>query len=217
MRDVREASHPPSDPHPALVRGSGAAFPSDDRPARAQLAAALLLGVVLVASGLYLWRKPHTPSDSASTESLPAAASATAVESGITSAVDAGPSLLVRLSDARVLACQDRGPGHTPADQCDHPTPVEQALSKAIEQAAGCVPASAPAGTIEYVADVSFSRHAVRIALPRAGRSYSDRKIVSACGAAVRNGIVGFGLEGVGHQHSRYKISLTATYTGKTG
>jgi hypothetical protein len=217
MRDAREATHPPSDPHPALVRGSGAAFASDDRPARAQMAAALLLGVVLVASGLYLWRRPHTPSDSASTESVAAAASATMVEStGVTSAFDAGSSSLVRLSDARVLGCQDRGRRHTPADQCDHPKPVEQALSKAIEQAAACVPASAPAGTIEYVADVSFSRRAVRIVLPRAGRSYSDRRIVTACGAAVRNGIVGFGLDGVGHEHARYKISLTATYTGRS-
>jgi hypothetical protein len=177
-----------------------------------------LLGVVLVASGLYLWRRPHTPSDSLSGEVTPATSSSTATEAvGIASAVEAGPPSSVRLSDPRILSCQDRGPRHTPADQCDHLSAVEQAISKAIEDAAACIPPSAAGGTIEYVADVSFSRHAVHIALPRAGRSYSDRKLVAACGAAVRNGIVGFGLDGVSHQHSRYKISMTATYTGKAG
>ena len=98
--------------------------------------------------------------------------------------VDAGPAARVHLSDARVLACMDRGPKKTAPDQCDRLKPVEDALSRAVEQTSSCVPTSGPTGTIEYVADVSFTRHKVRILLPNAGRSVTDRKVVSACAAA---------------------------------
>jgi len=221
MPEPRESPHPPSDPHPALARltrGSGAAFPADDPPARAQLAGALLLGVVLVGAGLYLWRRPHAPADAAAAEAPAASASAGAVEgTAIVSAVaDAGAPGPVRLSDVRILACQDRGPKRTPADQCDHVAPLEQALSRAIEQAATCVPPAEAGSTIEYVADVSFSRHKVHVAVPRSGRSLDDRKALRACASAVRGAMQGVTLDSVTHDHARYKIAVTATYTGKS-
>ena len=218
MPEHRESSHPPSDPHPALTRGSGAGFAADDRPARAQLAAALLVGVVLVGSGLYLWRRPRAPSDAASGEAL-APTSAAAMESAaaiVSATPDAGPAAPVRLSDMRILACQDRGPKRTPADQCDHLAPVEQALSRAIEQSATCVPPADAGSSIEYVADVSFSRHKVHVAVPRSGRAIDDRKALAACAAAVRGAMQGVALDSVTHDHARYKIAVTATYTGKS-
>jgi hypothetical protein len=218
MPDPREPSHPPSDPHPALTRGSGAAFAVDERPMRVQLAGALVLGVVLVASGLYLWRRPHTPLDStAGDPSAAETAAALADEAGIVSGLpEAAAPARVRLSDPRVVACMDRGSKKTPADQCDHLPSIEQALSKAIEQTAACVPDTAQAGTIEYLADVSFTRRKMRILLPRAGRSVTDRKVVTSCAAAVRSAVQGVPLEGSTHTHARYRISLTATYTGKS-
>jgi hypothetical protein len=186
---------------------------------RLQLAGALLLGIVLVASGLYLWRRPHTPvngADGTDPSADSAAAELPALpgdEAGIVSGVvDAGPAARVHLSDARVLACMDRGPKKTAPDQCDHLKPVEEALSRAVEQTSSCVPSSGPTGTIEYVADVSFTRHKVRILLPKAGRSVTDRKVVSACAAAVRSSVQSLALDGMEHAHARYKISLTARY-----
>ena len=76
------------------------------------------------------------------------------------------------------------------------------------------VPGSAGGGTIEYVADVSFSRHRVNVLLPRAGRSVHDRKAIRACSTAVRGALQGVALEGMEHQHARYKIAVTATYRG---
>jgi hypothetical protein len=190
----------------------------EDRPARGQLALALMLGVVLVGSGLYLWRRPHASPDAAASEALAASASAAAMEGlPIVSATpDAGPPAPVKLSDVRILACQDRGSRKTPADQCDHLASVEQALSHAIEQAATCVPPSDAGSTIEYVADVSFSRRKVHVAVPRSGRSLDDRKALSACASAVRGSMQSVPLDTQTHDHARYKIAVTATYTGKS-
>src|ERR1022692_3144720 len=162
MPEPREPTHPPSDPHPAVTRAtrgnSAAAYAVDERPMRMQLAGALLFGIVLVASGLYRWRRPHTPLDPGAAETSAADAAPVGLdEAGIVSGVaDAGLPVRVHLSDARVLACMDRGSKKTPADQCDRLQSIEQALSRAIEQTAACVPSAGPAGTIEYVADVSF-------------------------------------------------------------
>lgn len=217
MADRREPSHPPSDPHPGLARANSL-LAGEDRPVRAQLIAALLLGLVLVASGLYLWRRPHADGESASSEPASSSSSEPAPvisDAGLLAAVpEAGASGPVSLSDVRTLACQDRGAKKTAPDQCDRLTPVEQALSSAIHQAAACVPGTAGGGTIEYVADVSFSRHRVNVFLPRAGRSVHDRKAIRACSTAVRGALQGVALEGMEHQHARYKIAVTATYRG---
>lgn len=221
MQDHRESSHPPSDPHPALTRGnSAAAYGVDERPMRLQLAGALVLGVVLVASGLYLWRRPRAQAEGGAEGAGESASADLPVlppdEAGIVSgAVDAGPPSRIHLSDPRVVACMDRGPKKTPADQCDHIKTIEDALSHAVEQTASCVPPAGPTGPIEYVADVSFTRHKLKILLPKAGRSVTDRKVVSACAAAVRSAVQSVALDGTDHTHARYKISLTATYAGK--
>ncbi len=214
----REPSHPLSDPHPLLARGRAAGL-SDDRPARAQLVGALLVGLLLVTAGLYLWRRPSMSVESAPGDALAAAsASATTAFDAATSFAlpEAGVPAPVGLSDVRVLGCHDKGPEKTPPDRCDHVGPIEQALSRAIEQSATCVLPSASSATIEYVADVSFSRRKVRVILPRAGRSVRDLKVVGACATAVRSGMQSVAFDGVDHQHARYKISVIATYRGKT-
>ncbi len=222
MVEHREPSHPPSDPHPALTRGTGL-LGGEDRPVRVQLVGGLLLGLVLVASGLYLWRRPRQSADAAESDPAVASASPAAAAMGDAGAgaaavvgvtADAGISSPVALSDPRVLSCHDRGSKKTPPDQCDHVATVERALSSAITQAAACVPGGANGGTIEYVADVSFARHQVRVSLPRAGRSVHDRKVLRACSTAVRGAMQGLPLDGADHQHARYQIAVTATYRG---
>jgi hypothetical protein len=181
---------------------------AEDRPGRAWLAAAFLFGMLLVAAGLYLWRRPPAPETATSAVVVAAAADAGASPA----VVDAGSPSPVTLSDVRVLGCHDRGPTKTPADQCDHLAPIEQALSRAIEQSAPCLPPSGADENIQYVADVSFSRHNLRITLPRAGRSVKDRKVVGACATAVRSAMQAVPLDGVDHRHSLYKLSVVATY-----
>ena len=217
MAEPREPSHPPSEPHPALAR-VGNLFAGEDRPVRIQLVAALLLGLVLVASGLYLWRRPRSGADATGSDTASALTGADDAGAVATSpsTIDAAGSSPVALSDPRVIACHDRGSKKTAPDQCDHVERVEQALTSAIEQAAACVPPAGGGGTIEYVADVSFSRHKVSVSLPRAGRSVRDLKVLRSCSAAVRGSMQGVALDGVDHQHARYKIAVTATYRGSS-
>jgi hypothetical protein len=212
----REPSHPPSDPRPVRMRSSGDGFPAADRPARVQLIVTTVLGLVLVASGLYLWRRPRTTADADASAS---AASAMAVEDAHSpvAALDAGGPSPVTVSEPRIVGCHDKGSRKTPAEQCDHVATVEQALAQAIEQAAACGSTSTEGGTIEYLADVSFSRRKVRVSLPRMGRSLRDRKVIGACATAVREAMQTVTLDSTDHQHARYQISVTATYRGKSG
>ncbi len=200
------------------MRRTNAAFASQNRPPRVSLAFAVLLGLLLVSAGLYLWRRPPNAARTTSSDANEAGGSSAALsDAGVVSgAVEASAPPPIVLADVRVLGCHDRGPVRTPSEQCDHLAVIEQAFSRAVEQSLPCVPAGSSGATIEYVADVSFLRRRVRISLPRAGRSIRDRKIVLACATAVRSALEALALDGVEHQHARYQISVTATYRGKS-
>ncbi len=208
-------SRPPSDPRPTRARSSGDGFPTADPPPRAQLITAAVVGVLLIASGLYIWRRPHSAADAASAAAPTASALAVEDARAPEALLDAGGASTVTLSEARVLACHDKGTRKTPAEQCDHVAALELALEHAISQTASCSTTSTAGGTIEYVADVSFLRRKVKISLPRSGRSLRDRKVVGACGIAVREAMDAVPLDGADHEHSRYKISVIATYRRK--
>lgn len=232
MAETREPSHPPSEPKSSSLRTTPDARALDeanaDRPVRIQLFVALLLGLVLVATGLYLWRRPRAVPDAASAGSgetvpSPSAASATQAvlgDAGIAAAVaaqaEAGAANGLSVSEARVVGCHDKGTKKTPAGDCDHLPPIEQALQKAIEQSMACVPPTAGGGTIEYMVDVSFNRkkNAVKLSLPKGGRSMKNAKALAACKSAVARGLTDVAVEGVTHAHARYEIAITATYPG---
>jgi hypothetical protein len=165
-----------------------------------------------------MWRTPHSPVDGAPTEVAPRGSlESLADDDAGHSPFDAGARATpVVLSGARVVGCHDRGSRKTPPDACDHLAAIERALSHAIERAVGCIPPSPEGATIEYLADVSFARHKVRVSLPRLARTVHGRKVVRACAAAVRDAMAGVALDGIDHQHARYQISITATYPGKS-
>ena len=234
MADYREPSHPPSEPqHPPLGTLAHAnTAPAAERPVRLQLFAALLLGLVLVATALYLWRRPSAPGDAerAAREELAAADAGAAASlgdpgssasSGVATPTPAASTAAspspdgLSLSDPRIVACRD-GAKKVTLDDCDHVGPVEQALSRAISDAANCVPSSAGGGTIEYVADVSFGRKVNQIAvtLPKGNRSMKNGKALAACGKAIKRAVKDLTVDGMPHSHGRYTISITATYPG---
>jgi len=201
-----------------------------DKPVRIQLFVALLLGLVLVAAALYLWRRPRSQPEVTEGDKAASGGSAASVDSsslsqagssfGVPLAVaDAGAGgdghNGLSLSEPRVVACHDKGK-KTPADECDHVAAVEQALARAIEQSASCVPTSAGGGTIEYQAEVVFAKKKkpVTLSVPKSGRSMKNAKVVTACANAVKHAVMDLSVDGVQHSHAKYKISITATYPG---
>ena len=205
------ASVPPSEPR-STSRGSFSQLDlSADRPARLQMIVALVLGLVLVAIPLYLWRRPRA-------ESIAATGSA---DSGVDPNAAAAPTTTApveeskpTIGDAKSILCQDPGPKKTAPEQCDHVADVEKAFAKAIDEAASCVPKDAGGGTIQFVADVSFKRKALNVATPKEGRTMKNAKVVASCQAAVKSKLQALSLDAVQHTHARYKIAITASYPG---
>lgn len=200
------ASVPPSEPRPSRTSFSSLDAAAD-RPARLQMVVALMLGLVLVAIPLYLWRRPRAESIAVARASADAGPLSGAFEPG----GEGEPASSITLSDPRVLACQDPGPKKTPPSKCDHLVEVETALAKAIDDSLSCVP-SDTSGTIQYVADVSFKRKTIGVLVPRDGRTIKSSKVASACASAVKSKLHSVPLERMAHEHARYKISITATY-----
>ena len=203
---VSRTSVPPSEPRTAS-RGSFSQLDlaAADRPARLQMIVALVLGLVLVAIPLYLWRRPR--------------ADAVAVSTGdAADSVPPPPPAMNEdkpaVSEVRTLACQDPGPKKTSPGECDHLADIEKALTKAIEDSASCITKDLGGGTIEYVADVSFRQKKINVVTPKDGHSLHNAKAVAVCQAAVKSRLAAVPLDPVQHAHARYKLSATATYTG---
>jgi hypothetical protein len=202
-------SVPPSEPRSS--RGTFDALDAQvDRPARLQLVVALVLILVLVAIPLYLWRRPRA-------EAIPVTAYAT--DGGALPPVSAAapptpPDAKLVIGDAKILSCHDPGPKKTAPEACDHVTELEKGFAKAIEESASCVPRDAGGGTIIYVADVTFKRHAVLLSTPREGRTLKSPKVATSCEKLVRSRLFGLPYDGMKHEHARYRVSITATYPG---
>ena len=204
------ASVPPPSPR-STSRGSFSQIDLQaDRPARLQMIVALLLGLVLVAIPLYLWRRPRAESIAASGSADAGTDPAAASPPATTPADDAKPAL----GEAKSVLCQDPGPKKTSPEQCDHVAEVEKAFAKAIEESASCVPKDAGGGTIQYVADVSFKKKALNVTVPKEGRTFKNAKVVAACHVAVKSKLQSLSLDPITHTHARYKIAITASYPG---
>ena len=211
------------------MKGGDSTLPSAaDRPVRIQLFVALLVGLVLVATALYLWRRPSAHADAAFADDVPDAASSAAPAEGTATvaaaaptptgaaAVDAGSDNGISLSEPRIVACKDHGKKKTAPEDCDHPEQVEQALAHAIEESATCIPTSAGGGTIEYRADVSFvkKKSPISLSVSKKDGSMKNAKALTACGKAVKRAVQELSVEGMNHEHARYTIAITATYPG---
>jgi hypothetical protein len=200
-RTESRVSVPPSEPRPS--RASFSALDAQiDRPARLQMIIALILGLVLVAIPLYLWRRPRA-------ESI----AVTPQEAGV-EPPPAPPEEKVIVGESHLLSCHDPGTKKTPPNECDRLQDFEKAMAKAIEENASCVPRDQGGGTIVYVADVTIKpRRAMLLVTPKEGRTFKNTKVIAGCQMAVKNKLSAAPIEGE-HQHTRYRISITATYPG---
>lgn len=174
---------------------------------------ALILGLVLVAIPLYLWRRPRAESLAVNS----GAADAGALPAVTAAATTGGVEEKLVIGDAKILSCHDPGPKKTPPEQCDHVADLEKAFAKSIEENASCVPRDAGGGTIIYVADVGFKKRSVAVATPKEGRTLKNPRAAASCEKAVKNRLTtltALALESMKHEHARYRLSITATYPG---
>ena len=213
-------AEPPSSPSRASVpstevrASSRASFENldahIDRPARLQMIVALILGLVLVAIPLYLWRRPRTESISA-TIAMTDAGALPAVTAGL-SPTPAEDKLV--LGEPKVVSCHDRGPKRTAPEKCDHVAEIEKPFAKAIEESAQCVPKDAGGGSIIWVADVTFNKKTVLVMSAKEGSTLKNKKVASGCEKAIKAKLAPLAYDSAKHEHARYFVSITATYPG---
>jgi len=198
-------STPPSRPSPYRQLGSGG-----QQPVRVQMILGLVVGLVLVAVPLYLWRRP---------QQAPSPDPAETVDGGVVSIdggtpyvplVDAAAAPRVKLGPFKTLRCMDPGPGKTPPERCDHITFFEDALARAIRENTLCAPSTKTGAVVSIVMDVSFRRKTVKIYRGKSSNLPASRtKELFRC---IKRAMPTPEWGSIPHQHSRYVVNTKVTY-----
>jgi hypothetical protein len=205
----------PSAPsEPSLRRlGVGGSGSGGDRPLRAQIVVALVIGLMLIAVPLYLWRRPSASDQPAADHSAPrssAVPGASALPGQV--AIDAGKTQeRVRLATVQRVKCSA-----SPASRgqegslCDSLPYFEEALAKAIRENADCAPKTGKGGTINHVLTVDFTQRRLHV-FPGASGGWKGPQARRATDC-VKRALPAPAWETLQHQHRFYSIAIMATY-----
>lgn len=198
-------STPPSQPSPYRQLGSGG-----QQPVRIQMIIGLVVGLVLVAVPLYLWRHPEQAGEIAPEDTADTAATADAGIPDHIPLVDTAVSPRVKLSPFRTIWCKDPGPGKTPPERCDHVTFFEDALARAVRENTGCAPETKTGATISIVMDFDFRRKKLKIYRGKSSTlpASQTNELFACLTRAMPNPDWG----SIPHQHAHYLVNLMATY-----
>jgi hypothetical protein len=216
-------SLPPSEPRSSSQqsRASIAELGKQDRATKIQMLIMLGLGVVLVSVPLYFWRRPPSnPSAEGEGQAgaprtdLSAFTPTTAAGGGGGGGSDGGVAVnqaVFSLGEARVLSCRDT---RKDLPECGKLPAFEEALAKAVRDHASCLPETAGGGSIQYVAEVNFAKKKIALSTPKDGRTVRNVKLLKPCVLAIKRTLDGFPIDKTDHGHTRYKVSVVATYPG---
>lgn len=199
-------STPPSQPSPYRQLGSGG-----QQPVRVQMIIGLVVGLVLVAIPLYLWRRPEQADDAVVPAPEATGTAAPSATNPYVPLMDADEVPRVKVSPYRTIRCQDRGPGKTPPERCDHVTFFEDALTRAIRENALCGPETKTGADISIVMDIHFRKKKLEIfrgkssSLP-ASQTTELFKCLKRAMPKKPN------WSSIPHQHTRYVVNVKATY-----
>jgi hypothetical protein len=171
----------------------------------------LVVGLVLVAVPLYLWRRPEQVSAADAADAGADGAAAIDGASPYVPLVDAsasGPS--VKLAPFKTIRCTDPGPGKTPPERCDHITFFEDALTRAIRENTLCAPQTKTGATVSFVLDLDFRRKKAKIYRGKSSSvaSSATTELFNCVSRAMPTPDWGT----IPHQHSRYVVNVKATY-----
>lgn len=185
-----------------------------ERPLRAQLIVALVVGLVLLAVPLYLWRRPsgteNAPKDGGAPNDARAAASD--AQAGSASLADASvKDERVKLGAVQRVKCgaSSRASGQE-GNLCDRLTFFEEALQKAIKDNADCAPKTNKEGSINFVLTVDFSDKKVHV-FPGASGAWKGPAARKATGC-VKRALPAPDWTSIQHQYRYYSIAVLATY-----
>jgi hypothetical protein len=185
---------------------------SGERPLRAQLVVALVVGLILLAVPLYLWRRPGR-GDASSSEAASAAASTPLARSASSASVaDAGgEEERVKLATVQRIKCSASPAARgQEGSLCDALPPIEQALAKAIRDSADCAPKTGKEGTINYVLKVDFAQRTLHV-FPGASGSWKGPQARRAA-TCVKRALSAPSWDAVQHQYAYYSLAILATY-----
>jgi hypothetical protein len=170
----------------------------------------LVVGLVLVALPLYLWRRPDDSPKPLPQSPASAFASGRALPAYVPPVPPPSPKSKVKLSPFKTLRCADPGPGKTPPERCDRISMLEEGLTRAIRENVSCAPDTRTGAMVSVVMDVHFRRKQLKLyrgkssSLPKARTNELFRCIRRAMGSV--------DWARIPHQHVRYVVSVRATY-----
>lgn len=199
--------------------GGGSGGGGGDRPLRAQLVVALVVGLVLLAVPLYLWRRPsgteNAPTDGGNGDAASGPSAAPTIQR--LPVPDAGALVdeLVRLDTPQRVKCaassRSRGQEGT---LCDRLEVFEKALSKAIRENVDCAPKTGKEGNLNYVLSVDFNAKRLHV-FPGASGMWKGPQARKAA-ACVTKSLPKPEWDKIKHQYRFYMIAISATYPAPT-
>lgn len=194
------------------VGGSGGGG-GGDRPLRAQLVIALVIGLVLLAVPLYLWRRPSGKDNAAPDASArhDGGGDAPSSHAQVTDLEAGTPDDGVKLGPVERVKCSasQRSKGEE-GNLCDHLPFFEDALRKAIHGTKGCAPRTGRSGTLNYVLMIDFQHRRVG-AFPGASGRWKGPQARRAAQCMLKS-LPAPPWDRIQHQYRYYEIAVMATY-----
>jgi hypothetical protein len=174
---------------------------------------ALVVGLILLAVPLYLWRRPRSETGDTQAAVGPADASVARVR-------DAAPDVAaqperserVRLGPVQRVKCSASSAirGQEGA-LCDALPFFEKALAESIIKNVACAPRLAKTGSINYVLQIDFRKHWLNV-FPGASGQWRGPKARRSV-ACVERSLNKPDWDKITHQYSYYMIAIMATYS----
>ena len=170
----------------------------------------LVVGLVLVAVPLYLWRRPDPAATGEADDDKDAGTATIDGSSSYIPLVDASVAPQVKIAPFQTIRCVDPGPGKTAPERCDHITFFEDGLTRAIRENTLCAPETTTGATVSIVMDIDFRRKKLKIYRGKSSTLPSSRtKELFNC---IKRAMPAAEWETIPHQHARYVVNTKATY-----
>ncbi len=175
---------------------------------------ALVVGLVLLAVPLYLWRRPSGKENAAPGASARHDAGGDAVPSShaqVTGLEAGSADDGVKLAPVdRVKCSASPGSKGQEGNLCDHLSFFEDALEKAVRESKGCAPRTGKSGTLNYVLTVDFQHRRVG-AFAGASGKWKGPQARRATQCMLKS-LPPPPWDRIEHQYRYYQIAVMATY-----